>query len=312
MKVLLFATLASLVACGGGSKGGKEGKASDSSVQSSGELVSISVGVAEQGLSLAASASAFSVSIDGCVSGLTGSVTEASPSIDLYKGDSSCRGKLVSFTVGGQAFSATNPNATPFAAYTVGSKAVFTNAAGTSKMDVSITQQLSSPLVASDAVSFSFMTLTKGSGSVIASNALGQPHAVTVGGDKAPDFRIDAVDFQGLNPDGSGRFVFTLECLSTIVTGASASCSSLLFTDLSYVLVEDTYSGAPTVAQLASMFPGMAVVGANVTSSTSGGKGGFITSALNGPQAIATHSAMLLVIKNGGSYLYFTVAAQSL
>ena len=309
MKSYVLTLVVLTSSCGGGAK-----TSSTEADLSIAETVSIEVGVNEdqEALGLAAVASAFSLDVNSCTSGFSATATAAAPTLTLYKGDTGCLGKLTSFTVNGITFAGTNPGATAFAAYAVGSTATYTDATGASKMKVLITAQLSSPLLVTDTITYSFSATANGGSGTVSQSALGEAHTVAVAGDLIPNFRIDAITFQGLNASGGGQFSFKLECLDPIVTGASASCSNLLFTDLSYVLVKDTYAGNPSASQLAALFPGTAVVAGDVTTTTTNSKGGFISSTLSGPNQLAANPDMLLVLKNGTSYQYFTITAQTL
>ena len=67
------------------------------------EMISVPLEVVDQsnsGLNLT-SASAFTMSLEGCASGYAVSVTEANASINLYKYDEGCLLKLTALAVGG-------------------------------------------------------------------------------------------------------------------------------------------------------------------------------------------------------------------
>ena len=264
-------------------------------------------------MKLAADASSFSMQLAGCASGATGVATEAVPSFSIYKTDTNCLAKLTSLNVNGIAYSSVNTGASGFTSFAKADTAIFADSSGANKITLTIQSQLSSPVQATDNIRYSFAIIQAGDSKPITSDSLGESHSIAVAGDLVPTYKIDKITFQGLNANGGGRFLFQMECLVAIKTvGAVPSCANLNFTDTSYVLVKDTFSGAPTAVQLAALFPGASVLASQLVSNTSSNLGGFNTAVLEGPNQLALNPKMILVLKNGNSFQYFLVTAQSL
>ncbi|MBC7661875.1 MAG: hypothetical protein H7249_19455 [Chitinophagaceae bacterium] len=276
------------------------------------EVVTIPVSLNAISLALTSNATAFTVNVTGCASGATAAANEATPTLSIYKADTLCVAALSSLTVNGTVFAGTNPFAVAYTSYAAGSTAVFTDATGTHKINVSVASQLSSPVASTDTIRYNFATTQSGDSKTVASEVLGEGHAVSVEGDLVPNYKIDKVNFLGLNASGGARFTFQMECLEAIKAGTAPSCSNLAFIDTSYVLVKDTYNGGPSATQLLAMFPGVSVLVNQVTLATTGNLGGFVTAQLDGPNQVALNPKMLLVLKNGNSFQYFSVTAQAL
>ena len=303
----LFVTLAT--GCGSSSKTSSDSQPLENENR---ESIDIPISLTSDQLNLAVSASAFTLSLAGCASGLTGTATEATPSFKVYKADTSCFAKLTSLTVAGQNYALSNPSAVAFSSNAADATATFTDSTGTRKINVIIVNQLSSPLLASDTIRYSFSIIQADASGAVADSDLAEGHSIAVSGDVLPNYKIDKINFQGLNASGGGRFTFQTECLEAVVAGATPSCSTLLFTNTSYVLAKDIYSGAPTAVQLAALFPGTAVLANQLVTNTTGNLGGFITAILDGPNQIALNPKMILVLKNGNSYQYFLITAQAI
>ncbi len=330
MKHISILTLSlSLAACGTSSKGSGDSDATpaqgvaapeaaqgdnsgSSPTDPTRQQLRIPISLTSEQLNLAATASAFSINLTGCASGQTGTATESAASFKVYKGDTSCLAKMTSLTVNGKAYNSTNPSAVPFSSFAANSSAIFTDSTGANKINVTVSNQLSSPVVTADVIRYTFSIIQVGDAKSVTNDALGEGHSVAVEGDLLPNFKIDKIFFQGLNANGGGRFIFQTECLDAIVTGAAPKCSNLAFTDTSYVLVKDTFNGAPTAPQLAGLFPGTSVLANQVVSNTTNNLGGFATAVLDGPNQLALNPKMILVLKNGNSFQYFLITTESL
>ena len=108
-KSTLLIFLISIQACQGDGEnfesGGNAGF--ESNVDNLGPMISvpISFGTSVSGLNLATPADQFTMSVEGCVSGLSYPlITETNPSIDMYTYDQGCKAKLLSFVMGGKTY----------------------------------------------------------------------------------------------------------------------------------------------------------------------------------------------------------------
>ena len=153
MKKLLIAgsITALLVSCG--SKPDQDtydqedsGKAAQSSQQpgagsETGQsvLIPITVSETEQGFNLLGAATAYTMSLDGCASGLTATVTEANAGLRVYKYDQGCTAKLTQFTYAGNVY--TPKSGAGFTTWADGDTATFQEP-GLNDMTVVVTQQL--------------------------------------------------------------------------------------------------------------------------------------------------------------------------
>lgn len=312
LKVLSCALVLTVIACGRSSH--KAPSLADTKGNSAPEEHYVIPIILTSGpLKLAADASSFSMQLAGCASGATASASEATPTFSIYKNDTNCLAKLSSLSVNGIAYSAANAGATAFATFAKDESTVFTDSTGANKITVTVKNQLSSPVLVTDTISYSFAIIQTGDAKPISNDSLGESHSIAVAGDLVPTYKIDKINFLGLNANGGGRFSFQLECLVAIKSsGSSPSCANVAFTDTSYVLVKDTSSGAPTATQLAALFPGTSVLASQLVPSTTNLLGGFASAVLEGPNQLALNPKMLLVLKNGNSFQYFLVTAQAL
>jgi len=278
------------------------------------ESVTVGVNVSEKGAGFRlAAASAFSMSLDGCASGLTiASITQSNPSLDVYKFDQDCKVKLNSFTMSGIPYV---PSAgDPFTTWINGDIATFEETANPSnKFTVTVTSQLNDPITGTEAVSYSFNQLLAGTAETIAKTVVSDSHALSVTGIDAANVDITGVTMTGMAAGGAGEFTFKVDC-NVAVTGTAPalSCGSNLMTTLKYVLVADTYSGTLNYAQAQALF---ASAGTTVASGDQfvTGNGGFNTQTLTGPAQMHNNPNMLLVIQSGGSsYRYFNVDVTTL
>jgi hypothetical protein len=281
------------------------------------ETVSVGINLTEKsaGFSLA-SATSYNMSLTGCASGLTiANITQANPSVSVYKFDRGCLIKLNSFVMNG--FTYVPSAGDPFASWLANDVATFEVAGSpTNNYTVVVTSQLANPISGTENVAYSFTQITKGTDESIAKSVVGDSHALSVGGDEAPAISIAGVTYSGMTTAGAGQFVFKLGC-DTAVTGVSPAllCSTNTLTSMQYRLVQDTYGSILTAAQAAALFPTGAttVAAANLLPLVAGTfNGGFNTITVNGPNAMHTNPNMLLVVKAGSSYKYFNIDVSTL
>jgi len=265
-----------------------------------------------------ADASAFNISLGGCASGLTGTATQANPSLKVYKFDQNCLAKLTSFQVNGSTF--VPSAADPFTTWIAGDIATFEDSLDpANKVRVVVSNQLASPIAGTENIAYTFSQISAGSDQTFAQNVVSAPHAISVSGVGAPAFKVKELSFVGMTAQGAGQFQFKLECDSNLSgSGATLACQDNLLSSIKYKIVKDTYGGTLDVATAASLFPTGAIP-IDPTEIISVGdaslpKGGFMTpiasdpDVLTGPNQIHINPNMILVIEGSGtSYTYFNV-----
>jgi len=271
------------------------------------ETVSVGINLAEKGFALA-NASAYAMTLDGCASGLTASITQANPSVDVYKFDRSCLVKLTSFTYGGITYVPSSGD--PFTTWVAGDIATFQDSGNPSnQLTVVVGSQLSNPISGTEAVSYTFTQLIEGTAETIAKTVVGNAHALSVTGTDAANVDITGVTMTGMTTGGAGEFTFKVDCLVALSgAGPNYNCGANDMTTLKYRLVADTFGGTLTYAQAQTLFSGASssVAAGDQFTGTPGGFNAFVT----GPNQMHNNPNMLFVIQSGGasgSYKYFNV-----
>ena len=276
------------------------------------EFVSIPISLTEKTASLSlASSTTYTIALTGCASGYTSIAHETSSNLQVYKFDRNCLAKLTQFQLNGFTY---QPH-TDFTTWQAGDTAVFqstTNA--TDQLTVKVITTLASPISGTESVHYQFSTIVKGSDSTLGQTDVGDAHTMTVDGQAAPSFTVKSVQLTGISNTGAGQFNFVLECTSNITGNAgTTACLDVLYSDITYTLVEDTYGSTMTYANAQALFPGTASsvnVNTDVVAVGAGGTvhGGFNSVTLDGPAAMHLHPHMILVIAAANlSYLYFNV-----
>lgn len=311
------------------SESGSSSATNVTSERNSREFAYIPVTVAESqdsaiglydGFFLAANATSYSISLAGCASGFTSTATEASTNLQVYKYDKTCLAKLTQFAINGITYSATATGATNFTTWAANDTATFANTvSSTDTVGVKVVAQLANPISGTEAVTYLFYDIEKGSdNSGLSQAVVGAGHTMTVSGQAAPSFTINAVRYVGMTAGGAGQFEFSLEC-SVILTNTNTTCKDVTLTDIDYKLVEDTYTSTLTLANANTIF-GTAgtsvaagervVVGGTDADSNTLTKGGYYTNnttPLDGPVTIHAKPNMIFIMRAGSSYQYFNV-----
>jgi len=294
---------------------------SEGNGEGSGEVVTVSVGVSEsdQPFFGLAAATAFSMSLDGCASGLTyATISDTNPNIDVYKFDQGCLVKLNSFDYGGVTYV---PSAgDPFTSWIAGDLATFEESGNPANtIRVAVATQLDNPVSGTEAISYTFSEIVAGADEAIAKTVVSDAHAITVAGQAAPNFTISAVRFVGMTATGGGQFQFTLDCAGAFtgtVAGLDAACDGTLLSALTYNMVEDTYASVLTAADASTIFGGGSTAVAAAQMNDPGGaapSGGFVTLTLTGPDLMHTKPNMILILEAAGtSYQYFNIDVTTL
>lgn len=249
-----------------------------------------------------APATNFEMTMDSCVSGHTATADETTGSLDVYKFDQGCLAKLTSFTSAGITYDNVSAGAVDFTTWLAGDTATFSD--GTNTIAVTVVAQLDSPISGTEPITYSFTTAEAGTGDTIADTTVGDSHVITVAGDDAPDVEIISHAFVGMTALGAGQFDFEFECQAAI---AGNDCSGQDMTTYEWAL-EDANSfatpGVPSLAELDALTMD-ATVGA--VDGANGTNGGIDAPTLDGPDAMHTNPNMVLIVKSGASYKYFTV-----
>ena len=312
------------VACGPqlGSVAGGSKDSETTTVDNRRETVTIGVGVEQSSKLSLAAATSFSMSLDGCASGLAyANITQSNPNVDVYKFDQNCLIKLNSFSLNGITF--VPSGADPFSSWLLGDIAIFEEAGNpTNVVRVVVSSQLGSPIAGTETVAYSFSQIAAGSDSSLAKSTVGNSHSLSVSGQDATPLTIAGLSFTGMTATGAGQFVFTLECGQNVTgTAPALSCAGTSLDSLKYRLVKDTFGGTLTVAQASAIFDGTEVAIADAeklgVGAASAPKGGFTTksgaSALQGPDQMHANPNMLFVVQvAGSSYRYFNVDVTTL
>ncbi len=325
MKFLAYQSLVatglilSLAACGPKLQSVSDNQADTATDPDSTRRETVTVGVTmnqKAGFRLA-SANSYDMTLSGCASGLSISgITQANPSVDVYKFDQGCSIKLNSFVMGGITYVPSLGD--PFTSWAPGDIATFQEAGvPANNFTVVVTTQLNNPITGTEAVAYTFTQLAAGTDETIAKSVVGDSHALSVSGQDAPTFDIKGVTMTGMTAGGAGEFVLKAEC-DTAITGSAPNfvCGTTQITSLKYKLVKDTYSGTLTAAQAAAIFDGSetTVDAADLLAlGTSGAtNGGFNSQTVTGPALMHSNPNMLFIIKAGASYKYFNVDVTTL
>ena len=267
-------------------------------------------------LALTVNASAYSITVDSCISGLTATINQGSGSVNVYKYDRGCLAKLTSFTYDSATY--TPSSSDPFTTWQVGDEATFENTVDSNDlMYVSLVSTLSTPVVGSETISYSFSSTLQGaSSSGILQATIGSGSDLIDGAQAAPPFSVYEMRFTGITSQNEGEFEFTFECDASQV---GTDCNGVDLSNVTYLLVEDTYSSAPTHANAESAFSGGGTsidTVADILNTGEGGttNGGFVSksgaSVLVGPQTLTSKPNMIIFLKAAGatnSYRYFNV-----
>ena len=324
MKFIVTPILAiSLVSCGPDMITPSDSANSEGDLGGGQELVTVSVGVQESDTPLfsLAAATSFDMSLEGCQSGLTyANILDTNPNIDVYKFDQDCVVKLNQFVYGATTWV---PSAgDPFTSWATGDVATFedsTDPANTIR--VVVASQLDNPVSGTEAISYTFSEIQAGADETIAKNVVSDAHAISVSGQSAPNFTINAVSFTGLTATGAGQFSFTMACATNVsgtVAGDDLACEGVDLSTITYKLIEDTYAGTLTIADASALFPtGESAITIATDGLDIGGggtaTGGFVSVTLNGPDQMHLKPNMLLVLEaSDTSYQYFNIDVTTL
>jgi len=285
------------------------------------DLINVRVNVADTQFAFAlADATDYTIVLEGCISGLTGSANSTTNTLRAYKFDQGCLAKLTSFSIGLDTYVPSVGNS--FTSWLQGDSAIFENSQdATDTLQVTVASQLSNPVATTDTISYGFSEVADGGTTNIAKETVSDSHAITVSGEQAPPFSILGVRFVGITADGSGEFEFDLECDQALSgSGLTALCGSVVLSDIRYTLVGDSFGGVlPTAAQIAAALTAESrTIVAGEVNGSMGSNGGFFTKTkasgfvLKGPATIANNSQMVLMVEQNGSSTIYQIDVASI
>ena len=203
-------------------------------------------------LSLIATPSSYAISLSGCDSSFASTATEASNLLEVYKDDTNCLAKLDSFNFNGKNFVPSIGD--PFTTWQNGDTATFEDSSDSGNtLRLKLTNTLSNPVEVGDTVSYEISEIEMETGTSLLGVTSGTSAAVISAASDPPSFTLKTVELVGVSAGKGGVFTFTLECTAN---QALDTCVGVDLTDLSYILVEDSYSSAPSLVQLNSIFSG--------------------------------------------------------
>lgn len=260
----------------------------------------------------------WTIATSGCASGSTPTSSMNTPSVNLFSGDRGCSAKLTTITINGQQF--TPKFNGDFTTTSVGSIATFLGTDGTSTLQITITKQLSSPLLSTDTAAFIYQWLpsagniiTSGTAATILPISVGTSGSTQSGG--AANFNLYSETLAGTVPaQNTLQYTITVACTTAI--GTNNKCNGTAMTNYSYALVENKWGSSAPCASKAncdSQFNTTTfttVTTGNQLAASGAYKGGFNTATLTAPSNLASHSQLMLVLKTNSVYewLDFTVA----
>lgn len=257
-------------------------------------------------------ADAWTIELTDCLSGYDTTVTEANvDGLEIYRFDRECRAKLTEFIFDGKTYIPTAGD--PFTNWQAGDIATFDEVGepGVNPLRLMVLSTIGNPVTGLETISFGWATITQGSDRSILWTTAGASDKLTVAANPPPSFTIKSIERTGMSPGAGGQFKFVLECTSHITI--TNICELVSFSDLDYKLVEDTFGGSISSMQGDSIFatPGTSVMLPDdriAPGSAGTTNGGIITISLDGPDNMANHPHMLLVIRSyGQSFQYFNV-----
>ncbi len=277
-------------------------------------------------LSLAADATAFTISLSDCASTHTATVTEAVAYLEVYEFDRNCIVKLTEFTLNGLVY--TPKSGADFTSWQTNDTATFevSGATPANELKLEVLSTISNPVVAAGSIHFQFSEITVGATETLAEAVVRESASLSVNGQASPNFEIKQVSLVGITAIGNGEFRIQLGCKGQAVTGTGVNilCYDVLLSSISMVLAEDTYGSVLTQTNLDDIFTA-ASGGKQIDMTTeafiAGGgtpaitNGGFITAntgdadvmVMAGTKPIVTKPNMIFILKSGPSYTYFNI-----
>lgn len=274
------------------------------------------------GLNLAeAEASSFVMKLDGCKSGLESTITKST--FKIYQGDRNCLVKLESFQFLGKTYVPSNE--IRFTSWLTEDTSKFVNTENSEDtFFVTVNSQLNQEKASEeDAVAYSFYQAKSGEGYQA---SIGQSNQASVFGYSAPNYKFSTekdpistgslapVLFNGINESGGGVFIFNMYCGYPMLDQyckLNKDDPGVPLADIEYKLIKDTYdvkSGSKIeITELDKIMSDEThFVDVDDHRLVDNNKG-FKTVQMDGPDQIHFNPDMVFIIKNHGSYTYFSV-----
>ncbi len=280
------------------------------------DIMQLNASVLPIGLDLAPSDSiGYTINMEGCVSGLKSTATDTAPLLRAYIGDRGCIAKLSSLQFRNLTWTISTQQ--PFSTYKMGETAIFTaNNDGVTQLLVTVGNQLSTPVVKTDTVGYSFIEKVAGSSGTVADFRI-NPNT-TVLGRGSPAFILRQAQLTNITTTGAGQFSFTLECDQSITTEQRISfCHDAQLSQTTYILIKDPMDRQLSFAEVTALFAsGIGVFSVKipddfVSPSPQYPNGGFVTkqgnAAILGPSSLQQSTNMILILANAGAFELFKI-----
>jgi len=261
-KLSVLGAVSLFAACGVklGSVGPEQASTASNSENTNRDKVTIPVSIQDQqsgtnlvdqaGLGLAG-VNQFNISISGCASGFSDTLTDANftaSAVELYDQDTGCVAALNSFQVNGITYSAP---ASPV--WDEGSHMTYSGSGST--LEVTVASQLAGTISAGQQITFTFSELIKGSEQDIVRGDVVAEGSIAISGEEAPDFTVSKTIYNKISTGGYPKFQFKLECGSDVVYSSAGNhsattCNAQTMASLKYMLFQDPdTNGAANLTQ---------------------------------------------------------------
>jgi len=204
-----------------------------------------------------ASAQNFSITLTGCDSTHTATVTNTVATLELYEFDRHCIAKLNNFIFNGRTY--TPKSGHDFPNWAVGDTAIFESTSPTpsDELLVTIIETIPAVVTGGGKIHFQFSDITEGAAQTVLESKFRKSQGLTVDGQASPAFSIGDIDLVNIAANGNGEFQFYFDCnqdMTVDSTSGDLFCYSLNLKNIDMTLVEDTYPNNLTESDMLSIF----------------------------------------------------------
>lgn len=257
----------------------------------------------------------YTISMEQCVSGLTGIASNSTPYLQAYLLDHGCLAKLVSLQFRNVTWTVAPKQG--FSTYKAGDKATFiANNDGITQLQVTVVSQFSDPITTADTVSYSFVEKQPGNDGVVTNFKISVKTSVL--GHISPSFLLRKGDLIGISPTGAGRFSFVFECDAPIMMdGKTPYCHDNRLDQTRYILIKDPLDHQLTFDEVNALFiSGTGILPVTIPddflpTAAPYSNGGFITkqgsASLLSPDRLNQTPNLILIVGNLGSFQLFKI-----
>lgn len=257
----------------------------------------------------------YTISMEQCVSGLTGAASNSTPYLQAYLQDHGCLAKLMSIQFRNLTWTVAPKQG--FFTYKAGEKATFiANNDGITQLQVTVVSQLNDPITTADTVSYSFIEKQPGNDSVVTNFKISVKTSVL--GQISPSFLLRKGDLIGITPTGAGRFSFLFECdVPIMMEGKTPYCHDNRLDQTRYILLKDPLDHQLTFDEVNALFTNgtgilpVAIPDDFLAAAAPYPNGGFITkqgsTSLLGPDRLNQTPNLILIVGNLGSFQLFKI-----